>query len=50
MAVIQWILGWVFGRLDCPKCGRKRTGICIGEWGDEMRECWVCNHYWTVKP
>lgn len=43
---LAWLLGVVNHRIDCPKCGGFRTGILIGEWGGEMRECSACKHYW----
>ena len=46
--LLAWILGVINHRIDCPKCGGFRTGILLGEWECEMRECYVCNHYWEV--
>jgi len=43
-----WLLGVINQRTDCPECGGFRTGILIGEWGEGMRECSECKHFWLV--
>lgn len=45
---LRWFLGVINDRIDCPKCKGFRTGVLIGEWGDELRECFECKHCWTV--